>query len=53
MTYSEINVQADPQAEGRVRTWTGGPLVTPVFDIDGQIIIDFRQAELEQALGLR
>jgi len=53
VAYTEIDVWVDPQAEARLRRWTGGPLITPVFDIDGKIIIDFRRAELEQALGLR
>jgi glutaredoxin len=50
--YSEINVRADAEAEARVRDWTGGPLVSPVFDIDGTIIIDFKRTELVKALGL-
>jgi glutaredoxin len=50
--YSEINVRADPEAEARVRRWTGGDLVSPVFDIDGTIIIDFKRSELMSVLGL-
>jgi glutaredoxin len=50
--YTEIDVRADPEAEARLRRWTGGPLITPVFDIDGTIIIDFRRAELAKILGL-
>ena len=53
VAYAEIDVRADPQAEARLRQWTGGPLITPVFDIDGKIVIDFKRAELEQALGLK
>jgi glutaredoxin len=52
ISYSEINVRADPEAEARVRGWTGGPLVSPVFDIDGTIIVDFKRTELVKALGL-
>ena len=52
ISYSEINVRADPEAEARVREWTGGPLVSPVFDIDGTIVIDFKRAELSEVLGL-
>ena len=50
--YTEIDVRADPEAEARLRRWTGGPLITPVFDIDGTIIIDFKRAELAKILGL-
>jgi hypothetical protein len=47
-----VNVRATPSAEAQVREWTGGDLVSPVFDIDGKIVIDFRRAELINALGL-
>jgi glutaredoxin len=50
--YTEINVRTTPDAEARVRQWTGGPLISPVFDIDGTIIIDFKRAELIKVLGL-
>jgi glutaredoxin len=50
--YTEINVRATPGAEARVRQWTGGPLISPVFDIDGQVIVDFKRADLVKALGL-
>ena len=50
--YTEVNVRATPSAEERVRQWTGGELVSPVFDIDGRIIIDFKRADLMEALGL-
>ena len=52
IAYTEVNVRATPEAETRVRQWTGGPLISPVFDIDGKIIIDFKRAELSKALGL-
>jgi glutaredoxin len=50
--YIEVNVRATPSAEALVREWTGGSLVSPVFDIDGKIVIDFKRAELIKALGL-
>jgi glutaredoxin len=50
--YTEVNVRATPEAEAQVRQWTGGPLVSPVFDIDGTIVIDFKRAELLKVLGL-
>ena len=50
--YTEVNVRATPSAEARVREWTGGPLISPVFDIDGTIIIDFKRLELMRVLGL-
>ena len=50
--YTEINVRATPDAEAQVRQWTGGDLISPVFDIDGTIVIDFKRAELTRVLGL-
>jgi len=50
--YSEINIRTTPEAEARVRDWTGGPIISPVFDIDGRIVIDFKRNELLEALGL-
>jgi glutaredoxin len=52
IAYAEIDVRVDAAAELRVREWTGGPLVTPVFDVDGTIIIDFNRAKLVEVLGL-
>jgi glutaredoxin len=52
VTYTEVNVRTTPEAEARVREWTGGDLVSPVFDINGTIVIDFKRAELSRALGL-
>jgi glutaredoxin len=50
--YTDINIRETPAAEARVREWTGGPLITPVFDIDGTIIVDFKREELSKVLGL-
>ncbi len=50
--YTEIDILASPEAEARVRRWTGGLLITPVFDIAGTIVIDFKRSELIEVLGL-
>jgi glutaredoxin len=50
--FTEINVRATPGAEVQVREWTGGPLISPVFDIDGRVVVDFDRSELRDALGL-
>lgn len=52
VAYSEINVRADPKAEAKVREWAGGNLVSPVFDIDGTIVVDFKRSQLVEVLGL-
>ena len=50
--YTEIDVKATPDAADRVREWAGGSLISPVFDIDGTIVIDFKRKELIEVLGL-
>lgn len=45
-------MRATPEAEAQVRQWTGGDLVSPVFDIDGEIIIDFKRADVMREVGL-
>ena len=50
--YTDVNVRAEPEAEAQVREWTGGALVSPVFDIDGTIVIDFKRSELIKVLGV-
>ncbi len=50
--YTEINVRASAQAADRVRELTGGALISPVFDIDGKIVIDFKRSELVKVLEL-
>jgi glutaredoxin len=50
--YTDVNIRTTPGAEEKVRAWTGGPLISPVFDINGRIVIDLKRAELIEALGL-
>lgn len=52
VAYTEVNVRETPAAAVRVKEWTGGALISPVFDIDGTIVIDFKRSELIEALGL-
>lgn len=51
LDYTEVDINAVPGAAAQVRQWTGGNLVTPTFDIDGNIIPDFDQEKLTAALG--
>lgn len=50
--FVEVNIRAAPDAEAKVREWTGGPLISPIFDIEGTIVIDFNPEELKKALAL-
>lgn len=51
LNYTEVDINAVPGAAVQVRQWAGGSLVTPVFDIDGLIILDFDEEKLTAALG--
>jgi glutaredoxin len=48
--YKEVDIFTTPGAERQVRTWTGGALFTPTFNIDGQIVIDFDLPKLKAIL---
>jgi hypothetical protein len=45
-----VDIFTTPGAERQVRTWTGGALFTPTFNIDGQIVIDFDLPKLKAIL---
>jgi glutaredoxin len=51
LAYTEVDVNAVPGAAAQVRQWAGGALVTPTFDIDGTIVLDFDEARLSELLG--
>ncbi len=51
--YTEVDIMMVPGADDQVRKWTGGDLVTPTFDIDGQILIDYDESKLRQVLQIR
>jgi glutaredoxin len=48
--YTEVDVNANPAAARKVRQWAGGNLVTPTFDINGTIVLDFDVAKLTELL---
>ncbi len=52
LPYTEVDIMSTPGASEQVRKWTGGDLVTPTFDIDGQIVVDFDPVNLSQVLGI-
>ena len=52
LTYTEVDIDKMPGAKERLREMTGGTLTTPTFDIDGEIVIDFKRDQLERVLGL-
>jgi glutaredoxin len=50
--YTEVDIMMIPGADDQVRKWTGGDLVTPTFDIEGQILIDYDESKLRQMLSI-
>jgi len=52
LDYTEVDVYLVPGALKQVREWAGGSLVTPTFNFDGTIVVDFDLARLEQVLGV-
>ncbi len=52
LEYTRIDVYQVPGAIQQVRAWADGHLVTPTFDIDGEIIVDFKTDQLAKVLGV-
>jgi glutaredoxin len=52
LEYTEVNIPYTPGASEQVKRWAGGRQITPTFDIDGQIIVDFDVEKLGRALGI-
>ena len=52
LDYTEVDVYSVPGALKQVREWTANRLVTPTFNIDGTIVVDFDPVRLEQVLGV-
>jgi glutaredoxin len=50
--FEEINITRDRAAAARVRSWTGGPESTPVFDVGGNIVLSFDVDKLNKLLGI-
>jgi peroxiredoxin/glutaredoxin len=50
LPYTEVDITSTPGAAEQVEKWAGGNRVTPTFDIDGTIVLDFNQARLKEIL---
>ncbi len=48
--YTEVNITTNFKASRQVRSWGNGFQITPTFDIDGTIILDFDEEELSKIL---
>jgi glutaredoxin len=52
LPYTEVDVNAVPGAAAKVRSWADGKLITPTFDINGTIIIDYDLDRLAEVLNV-
>lgn len=52
LEYTEVDVMSTPGAGEQVRKWANGNLVTPTFDIDGTIVVDYDESRLKEVLGI-
>jgi glutaredoxin len=50
VSYVEVDVSSTPGAAEQVRLWAGGGLVTPTFDIDGEILVNPSEERLAETL---
>jgi glutaredoxin len=50
LAYTEVDISATNTATQQVRAWANGSLITPTFDIDGTIVVDFDEAQFAQTL---
>ncbi len=50
LEYTEVDVYRVAGAEAQVREWADGHIVSPTFDIDGEIVVDFDKERLSQLL---
>ena len=52
LPYTVVDINRVPGAADQMRKWTGGPLTTPTFDIDGEILFEFDEEKLKKVLGI-
>lgn len=51
LAFTEVDVWTTQGAAAQVRAWADGKLITPTFEIDGNIVLDFNVEELEKILA--
>jgi glutaredoxin len=50
--FREVDIHKTPGAVEQVRKWANGKLVTPSFDVNGTIVVDFDREKLAAALKI-
>lgn len=51
LEYAEVDIHANTAAAQRVREWADGKLITPTFDIEGTIVVNFDEGRLAELLA--
>ena len=49
--YTEVDVNTTPGAAEQVKEWADGNRITPTFNIDGTIIVNWKEMELRKVLA--
>lgn len=50
--WSEIDITRDREAAKRVREWANGHETTPTFEVNGQVVVDFKRERMMELLGI-
>ena len=48
--YTEVDISTDLTAARQVRAWGDGFQISPTFEIDGEVVLDFDEAKLRKLL---
>jgi glutaredoxin len=48
--YTEVDISSDLNAARQVRAWGEGFQISPTFEVDGKVILDFDKSQLEKLL---
>lgn len=48
--YTEVDISTDLNAARQVRSWGNGFQITPTFDIDGKIVVDYDENVLSEVI---
>jgi glutaredoxin len=51
LEYTEVDVNTTPGATEQVKKWADGNRTTPTFNIDGTIIVNWKEMELRKVLA--
>lgn len=50
INYIEVDVNTNSKASEQVRKWADGDLITPTFNINGTVVVDWDEARMAHLL---